>query len=92
VVSKKLGRGTVTYVGPDTDDGLLEKDVLLRVYAEAGLKTMNLPEGVVVGWEKGFFVGLNYSSASQVIPVPAGSKVLIGQQTLKPGEVVIWQE
>jgi beta-galactosidase len=92
VVSRKLGTGTVTYIGPDTDDGLLEKDVLLRVYAEAGLKTMNLPEGVVVGWEKGFYVGLNYSSASQMIPVPAGSKILIGRQNLKPGEVVIWQD
>lgn len=32
VVHHKLGKGTVTYIGTDTDDGKLEKDVMRRVY------------------------------------------------------------
>jgi beta-galactosidase len=92
VVSRKLGKGTVTYIGADSDDGLLERDVLQKVYTKAGIPVLQLPEGVVISWQKGFWIGLNYSSAVQAIPVPAGSKVLIGQQRLKPGEVVVWQE
>jgi beta-galactosidase len=91
VVNRKLGKGTVTYIGPDTDDGKLEKEVMKKVYRNAGIPIMDLPEGVTVEWRDGFWVGLNYSSASQVLPVPAGSQVLIGTKTLPPAGVVVWK-
>lgn len=92
VVHRKLGKGTVTYVGPDTDDGALEKAVLARVYREAGIATANLPEGVMLDWRDGFWVGVNYSGKPYTVPVPPGAKVLIGSKVLQPASVIVWQE
>ena len=54
VVHHKLGKGTVTYIGTDTDDGKLEKDVMRRVYEEAKVTVDDLPYGVVKEWRDGF--------------------------------------
>jgi beta-galactosidase len=92
VVHRKLGKGTVTFVGPDTDNGLLEKNVLARVYKEAGTTCENYPEGVMIDWRDGFWVGVNYSGNAYNILVPANSKILIGTQLLNPADVVVWKE
>ncbi|HEY4194081.1 MAG TPA: beta-galactosidase trimerization domain-containing protein, partial [Mucilaginibacter sp.] len=91
VVYRKLGKGTVTYIGPDTDDGKLEKEVVRKVYKNAGIPILDLPEGVLVDWRDGFWIGLNYSSTNQVIPIPVGAQVLIGTKILPPAGVVIWR-
>jgi len=92
VVHRKLGKGTVTFVGPDTDDGLLEKNVLAKVYKEAGIATENFPEGVMIDWRDGFWVGVNYSGSNYIVSIPASTKTLIGSKTLKPADVVVWRE
>lgn len=92
VVSRKLGKGTVTYIGPDTDDGLLEKAVVNRIYKEAGIQVAAYPEGVVVDWRDGFWVGVNYSDHPYTFTLPASAKVLIGSKTLEPASVVVWKE
>jgi beta-galactosidase len=92
VISHKLGKGTVTYIGPDTDDGALERDILRKVYQQAGIKTENYPQGVVVEWRDGFWVGMNYSDQPYTIAIPGSAKVLIGNKTLKPADVVVWKE
>jgi beta-galactosidase len=92
VVHRKLGKGTVTFVGPDTDDGLLEKNVLARVYKEAGIATESYPDGVMIDWRDGFWVGVNYSGGTYNVPVPANAKILIGSKMLKPADVIVWKE
>jgi beta-galactosidase len=92
VINRKIGKGTVTYIGTDTDDGKLEKEVLQKIYQQAGVQTLSLPEGVVVQYNDGFWYGLNYSSEEQKIDMPASAQILIGQKVLKPAEVVIWKE
>lgn len=92
VISRKLGKGTVTYVGPDTDNGLLEKSVIKRVYQQAGVNTADLPKGVILDWRDGFWVGVNYSDKPYHVNIPASAKVLIGSATLKPADVVVWKE
>lgn len=92
VLHRKLGKGTVTYVGADTDDGQLEKAVLRKIFDKANVPTLSLPEGVLVDYSNGFWFGMNYSSQNQEIPVPANAKVLIGKKSLQPAEVVIWRE
>jgi beta-galactosidase len=92
VVSRKLGKGTVTYVGPDTDDGALEKAVLARVYQQAGIGLANLPDGVIVEWRDGFWVGVNYSDKPYTVNISPKSKILIGTKILKPADVVVWTE
>ena len=92
VVHRKLGKGTVTFVGPDTDNGLLEKNVLIRVYKEAGIATENYPDGVMIDWRDGFWVAVNYSGNVYNVSIPENRKILIGTKLLKPADVVVWKE
>jgi len=92
VVHRKLGKGTVTYVGPDTDDGQLEKAVIARIYKEAGINTANYPEGVIIDWRDGFWIGVNYSGKAYNVSLPATAKILIGIKTLQPASVIVWKE
>lgn len=92
VVHHKLGKGTVTYIGIDTDDGKLEKDVMRRVYEEAKVTVDDLPYGVVKEWRDGFYVALNYTSTTQDIAIPSHAKILIGSRVLEPAGVVVWKE
>ena len=92
VINRKLGKGTVTFVGPDTHDGSLEKDVLKMVYREAGIPVADLPKGVIIEWRDGFWVGVNYSPKAYQVPIPATAKVLIGSRTLNTADVVVWKD
>jgi beta-galactosidase len=92
VTSHRLGKGTVTYVGPDTDDGLLEKTVIAKVYKQAGISIENYPDGVMFDWRDGFWVGVNYSEKPYTVSVPANKKILIGDKLLKPASVIVWKE
>jgi beta-galactosidase len=48
VTHRKLGKGSVTYIGVDTDDGKLEKAVMQRIYREANVGIEDLPAGVLL--------------------------------------------
>ncbi len=91
VTYRKLGKGSVTYIGVHTKDGQLEKEVLREVYQRAGLKVENYPEGVFVNWRDGFWVGVNYSSRPAEISLPAGAEILLGNKLLKPADVLVWK-
>jgi beta-galactosidase len=92
VISRKLGKGTVTFVGPDSDDAELEKAVLKQVYARAGVSTKNLPLGVVVQWRNGFWVAVNYSDKPYELNIPASAKIRFGTKNLPTAGVTVWQE
>lgn len=92
VVHHKLRKGTVTFVGPDTDEGALEKSVLTEVYKRADIKTTMLPDGVIIDWRDGFWVGVNYSSTPFVVPLADKAKIIVGSKILKPADVVVWKE
>ena len=92
IVTRKLGKGTVTYVGVETLQGDLERDVLRSVYATAGVAVDNLPNEFVLNWRDGFWVATNFTSDKQTVPVPAGAKLLVGTKELEPGGVAVWQE
>ncbi|WNH11510.1 beta-galactosidase [Thalassobellus suaedae] len=92
VVTNKIGEGTVTYIGVDTDDAQLEKDILRKVYSNANISTENYPEGVYVQWRDGFWVAVNYSSNNYQLEIPKKAKILIGTDIVKPGGVTVWVE
>jgi len=92
VVMRAVGRGTVTYIGVDTVDGRLEKDVLRKVYGRAGAQIEDYPPGVYVEWRDGFFVAVNYSSAAFAVPLRPGSAVILGSNPLPPAGVLVWRE
>ncbi|HEV7893256.1 MAG TPA: beta-galactosidase trimerization domain-containing protein, partial [Pyrinomonadaceae bacterium] len=91
VTYHRLGKGSVTYIGVQTKDGQLEKNVLREVYRRAGLSTEDYPAGVYVDWRDGFWVAVNYSSRPAEINVPAGAEILYGAPTLKPADVLVWR-
>ncbi len=92
VVTNKIGKGTITYIGVDTDDAQLEKDVLRQVYQNMGATTEDYPEGVYVQWRDGFWVAVNYSSDAYQLELPKKAKILIGTKTVTSGGVTIWTD
>ncbi|HLP04234.1 MAG TPA: beta-galactosidase [Paludibacter sp.] len=92
VVRRRLGKGSVTYIGVDTDDSKLEKDILRNAYQEVGATTENYPEGVYVYWRDGFYVAVNYSSTDYKMNLPESAKILVGEATVKPAGVLVWSE
>ena len=91
VTYRRLGRGSVTYIGVQTKDGKLEREVLREVYKRAGIQTEDYPTGVYVDWRDGFWVAVNYSSTPFDLNVPAGAEVLYGSRPLKPADVLVWK-
>ncbi len=92
IVKHKIGKGSVTYIGVDTDDSKLEKNVLRSVYIKAGVTTENYPDGIYVYWRDGFNVAVNYSSDEYQINLAENAEVLVGEKVLKPAGVVVWSE
>jgi beta-galactosidase len=87
-----MGKGTVTYIGMDSEDGVFEKQVLQKVYTLAGATTEDYPKGVFVYWRDGFNIAVNYSSADYQLVIPASARILVGEKTLKPAGVTVWKE
>jgi len=92
VVKHSVGKGSVTYIGIDTDDSKLEKDILQNIYTNAGATTEDYPKGIYVYWRDGFNVAVNYSSDNYKMNLPESAKILIGESTLKPAGVLVWSE
>ncbi len=91
VVTRPLGRGTVTYAGVDTIDGDLEREVMRTVYERAGVRPAAYPPGVYVEWRDGFYVAVNYSSRAYDVPVGPGARFVLGTNPLRPADVLIWR-
>ena len=91
VLNKRIGKGQVTYIGIDSDSGELERDVMRKVYTGKG-EVFDLPEGVILEWRDGFWVGMNYTSEPYTFDIPHSANILIGKPELHPAEVVVWME
>ncbi|MNP94653.1 Beta-galactosidase [compost metagenome] len=90
-ITRKLGKGTVTYIGAESKDGNLEKQIVRTIYERAQVSIQDLPKGVYVEWRDGFYVGVNYTNETINLPIPAGSKILVGKNPLEPAQAVIWK-
>src|SRR3954467_11330814 len=55
-VTRRAGKGSVTYIGVDSKDGELEAALMERVYQEAGAGPAHLPQDLVIDWRDGFWV------------------------------------
>lgn len=91
VVHRKLGKGTVTYVGVDSQNGGLEHDVLSKLYAKIGIAVENYPEGVLVEYRDGFGVAVNYSDKPYDFNLPNNANVLVGEKMIKTAGVLVWK-
>ena len=91
VTMRHLGKGTVTYVGVDSKDGSLEKDVLTKLYATLNIPVMDLPYGVTMEYRNGLGIVLNYSDKPYEFQLPKGSKVLIGETIIPTAGVLVFK-
>jgi len=91
VSHRTINNGSVSYIGPDTDDGKLEKAVFKKIMDKAKMKYIDLADGLIMDWRDGFWVAVNISTNTIEVPLAADAKIILGQKTLKPAEVVVWE-
>ncbi|WP_155960726.1 beta-galactosidase [Flavobacterium daejeonense] len=91
VISRKLGKGTVTYIGLDSKNGDLEKQVLTKLYKQQNISIENYPEGVMVEYRDGFGIAVNYTDKVFHIDLPSNAKVVIGKNDIKTADVLVWK-
>ena len=91
-VTRKLGKGTVTYIGVDTLNGDLEAALLRKVYTAAGVAPGNVAPDFVVDWRDGFWIATNFTSVPRQIPAGPSAELLVGTKTVAPGGVAVWRE
>lgn len=87
----KLGKGTVTYVGVDSKNGDLERDVLKKLYTKLNIPLLELPEGVHIEYRDGFGIAVNYSPETATLPLPEKTKYLIGNKTIPTTGVAVFK-
>ena len=92
VVSRKYGKGSVTYIGVESSENCLERTALKHVYHEAKIPVEDYPNGIIIDWRDGFWIAMNYSSEPFEVAIPKDTEILIGQKTLKAADVVVWSE
>lgn len=92
VIRRKLGQGTVTYIGVWTGDRELERMVLRNTFQQGGAEIIELPRYVFTEWRDGFWVTVNYSSYPVDVPLPERAEILFGKKTVPPAGVLVWQE
>ncbi len=90
VIRNRIGKGSVTYIGVNSADRKLEKEILRDLYSGNGSEVLDLPWYVFVEWRDGIFVGVNYSSENYELPVNE-ERFILGKKILKPGEVSVWK-
>lgn len=91
VVFHKLGKGTVTYIGVDSKEGELEKQVLSRLYKLRGIPVENYPQGILVEYRDGYGIAMNYSDQVYEMNLPPNVQILIGSKSIKTAGVLVWK-
>jgi beta-galactosidase len=91
VTFTNLGKGTVTYVGPDSNSGDLENSVLQKLYGQLNIPVENYPAGVTVEYRDGFGIAMNYSDKPYEMQLPKNAEILIGKTTINTADVLVWK-
>ena len=92
VTSRRLGRGTVTYIGVDTQDGALEAKLVHDVMEEAGARPAAFADGFSVDWRDGLWIATNFTDTVQPAPLPAGARPILGTRDVPVAGVTVWRE
>jgi beta-galactosidase len=91
-VTRKLGKGTATYLGVDSQDGGLEARLIREVFQRANVPVENFADGFLVDWRDGFWIATNFTEKNQRAPVPKNAKILFGFADMPVAGVTVWQE
>ena len=90
-VTRRVGKGTVTYIAAATADGSFERKIVRDIYENEGIKIEDLPKGVYMEWRDGFFVAVNYTDDEYNLPINEESRIILGSNPLKSASAIIWQ-
>ncbi len=90
--TRRLGRGSVTYIGVDSQDGGLEAQLVRDVLTRAKATTENFPEGFVVDWRDGLWIATNFTDQVQTAPFSTNAKLILGTRDVPIAGVTVWQE
>lgn len=88
VLKKEFGEGKVWYIGIESTNGKLERDILKAAFKENNVEIEDYPEGVFVQYRDGFMIAVNYSSEEYLLPF--NGVYLVGDKILKPADVAVW--
>ena len=86
-----MGKGSVTYIGVDSQKGDLEKAVLRKLYTLKGENIEELPDGVHIEYRDGVGIAVNYSDQEINLPVNKDVNFLIGSRNIQTAEVAVWK-
>jgi beta-galactosidase len=90
VTTRDLGKGSITYVGVDSQDGALEMDILKKIYPKNNVQILDLPFGVTMEYRNGLGIVLNYSDKPYQFDLPKEAKVLIGKPLIETAGVLVF--
>ena len=91
VIFRKLGKGTVTYVGVDSRNGDLEEAVLEKLYDRLKIGIEHLPVGVHIEYRDGFGIAVNYSDKTEKLPLSPDTQFLIGSSDIPTAGVSVFR-
>jgi beta-galactosidase len=89
-VTRKLGKGSVSYIGLDSLNGDMERALLRSIYSAAGANPDSLRPDFLIDWRDGFWVVTNFASTPAAIPAAPNAQILVGTRQVPPGGVAIW--
>ena len=90
-VARKLGKGSVTYIGVYTNDGEMERKIMRALYLRNEANILDLAPYVFTEWRDGYWISVNYSSNSVNAPVHKNAEIIYGKEALAPGGVTVWK-
>lgn len=92
VVHHRLGKGTVTYIGVDSQKGEMEKDILKKLYGLLGISLSDLPAGLHIEYRDGFGIAVNYADKTYDLPLSSNAQYIIGGREIPTAGVSVWKE
>ena len=84
-------KGSVTYVGADSHEGLLEKAVLSKVFDRLHIPVENYPPGVLVEYRDGLGIAVNYGDTAFEMELPEATEIRIGHAKIPTAGVLVWK-
>lgn len=91
ITHRKIGKGTVTYIGVWSDNWELERMTLRKLYQKTGATILDLPRYVFTEWRDGFWVTVNYTDTPFEVKLPEKAEILLGEKTVKTAGVLVWK-
>jgi beta-galactosidase len=88
---KDYGKGSVTFLGVCNQWTSSWKEMCERYFQTGFHPCKDYPEGVIIDWHKGLWIGVNYSDKPYKINKD-NRNFLIGTNELQPAGVSVWRD